>query len=87
MAWSTIRRATQGEKEKLEAAAVKFCIRHDIDRTPGSAVDAVEAEMEFRIYDDNDRRLKNSWLRIARRILGSRRAEGIRYDMIGYHVD
>jgi hypothetical protein len=101
MAWSTIRKATEEDWERLSAAARTFIERH-LDEFPYLKLDdpevqrdyvfALEGELDYRSSDAYDhemkcRRLGRLWRRCVRRALRDGNAEGIAYGYVGQSVD
>lgn len=91
MGWNVIRTATTGDKMDLEVAAMKFAKRHKITVEDSAglrypATKAVECEVEYKIYSENDKYLARLWHTVVARTLGHKRAEGIVCDAVGYHV-
>ena len=92
MAWSTIRKATEEDVEKLEQRARAFIARHglepDIDpNDPFCTRLAYELEGVLYYWKDSKPELLQYWKRIVKRALGDSRAEGIAYGYVGFHVD
>jgi len=90
MAWSTIRRATDADNERLDTAARRFCVRHGIDEHGERRPLDIEMELEYDRRDGHRRypaRLLSQWRRIVRRILDSPNAEGVAYGYVGFNVD
>ena len=92
MTWNTIRVATTGEVNVLEAKAVAFAERHDAD-LPGIGYDGV-SDLEGAIAPDRSddqvqaqtkSYLRKLWRRAVSRTLGSG-AEGIVGGYVGYHT-
>ena len=85
MVWSIIRRATEEDVKRLDAAQKRFEQRHGIDLDTiymdcsetgyggGRAVNYKEAKYLWRL-----------WLRVVRRALGEENAEGIAWGHVGY---
>ena len=87
MAWGTLRQATDEDYARLNDTAQRFAKRHGI-RVDESALNEVEWAVSE--HDDNahgKRRLRPLWRRCVRRALRDRRADGIAYGAVGYHVD
>lgn len=86
MGWNTIRKATNEDEQALQAAAERFCKRHNLE------FDAdMPAQTTIYYTLDNDRedekRLRHLWRAIVRRTLGNKSAEGIAYGYVGYSHD
>lgn len=82
MAWNTIRKATETDTNKLNAAAIRFCDTHCLNygETPYgeiSAQSAVESAIE------QDAALRKLWKRVVRRALNEPTADGIAYGYVG----
>lgn len=92
MAWSAIRKATDTDSERLEAAAQRFADRHGIDvLDDAGALFAVEMALTPGTgcsQDDEDRAryLMRLWRPIVRRALGCN-ADGIAYGYVGNHAE
>lgn len=97
MSWSTIRKATDEDRERLQAAAHRFIQRHaeefpyvDCDDPDVSEnyARALEDELESSGYEreERGRRLRPLWRRCVRRALRSPDAEGIAYGYVGQSV-
>lgn len=95
MAWATIRKATAGDLDALEARAKVFARRHEIDIDES---DNWARAVDFHVqhakthgvqssgwYPDGGR-LCRLWRRVVRRLFG-RNADGIAHGYVGYHVD
>ena len=85
MSWSTIRKATEEDRERLNRAAMRFCERHDCPYVYGSPVENVEAAIANDFYDGVY--LRKLWRACVRRALRSNDAEGIEYGYVGFHVE
>lgn len=92
MAWSTIRKATDTDIDRLQSAAVRFCRRHEIPfQNPQQATSEIDCllslgpecghEIEYKA-----KRLRPLWRRIVRRTLGNG-ADGIAYGYVGFSVE
>jgi len=100
MAWSTIRRATDEDNERLEAAARRFIARHETD-LPYVIMDGpnddVVNELDNQLYQlitdyhhplhGRALQLRRLWRKVVARTLGAPGAEGIAYGHVGFHVD
>lgn len=93
MAWSTIRKATETDVEKLEATAKRFAKRYGIEpleEISQTYTDAVESALMDGIYQNNQygewTKLVRLWHKCVERALGAG-AEGIAYNYVGFHVD
>lgn len=97
MAWSTIRKATDEDFERLQDAARRFIERHAEDfpyldcEDPDVAENcarALENELGSDAYEreERGRRLRPLWRRCIRRALRCSGAEGIAYGYVGREV-
>jgi hypothetical protein len=100
MAWSTIRKATEEDTERLQIAATRFLERHQ-DEMPYLKLDAEDLQdpvFTVTFHTDWDesmedaqriprRRLARLWTRCQRRALRHPHADGIAYGYVGQHVD
>jgi hypothetical protein len=94
MTWSTIRKATDEDYDKLEKRAKAFAKRHDLDIdedlysvTPDVVWDTLQYDVLHSPYPQDARRLLSLWKRIVRRALRHSWAEGIAYGYVGFRVD
>ena len=93
MAWSVIRKATQGDQERLGQRAMAFARRHSFPvESRDSAIQEVDWYVEPHSADDEGQRLERQylrrlWLAVVRRCLGHSWAEGIAYGTVGFVVD
>jgi len=95
MAWSTIRKATDEDYEKLEQRAEAFLKRHNLDidwyaQEGQSKAVALEDILNYDIehgIPSEARYLLGLWKRIVKRALGHHWAEGIAYGYVGFSVD
>ena len=95
MAWSTIRKATDEEYRRLEAAAARFGTRHPSSiycsdgLAPSITVAGIECWLE-RLADSPDRDnglyLRRLWRKAVRRALRHPATDGIDYGYVGYSV-
>jgi len=100
MAWSTIRKATAEDYEKLEKRAAAFIERHDL-RTMIEAPGYPEGEIVWALEDhlsyyadeannpspEHTRYLRQLWKRVVIRALRHPWADGISHGYVGYWVD
>lgn len=92
MAWSTIRKATTEDRERLNAAAERFIARHGLEQytnqfdgmSPWWAVDFMLHQTEAVGRDTPY--VRRLWRKALRRALRSPDADGIAYDYIGFYV-
>lgn len=91
MAWSTIRRATEADREAIREAAERFCARHGLHDAEMGAELTIDCALTPGRGDREGemlaRRLRPLWLRIVRRVFDSKAADGIAYGHVGYHVE
>ena len=87
MGWSTIRKATQEDKELLEQKAQEYCDRHKIVVDFDTALETITYHVNYGGYipDPNCLNIKRNWKRIVERLFG-KGAEGIAYGYIGFYV-
>lgn len=96
MAWSTIRKATEEDHQRLEKAALRFIRNHgnnsDYVENYSQALMAVD-DITQRHYDEwryenksEANRLRRLWKSAAARALRHPDAEGIAWDTVGFHV-
>lgn len=90
MAWGTIRKATEEDTQRLNAAAIRFIERHGIT---GLVYDDETAWSELGDYlagggwdDTGNTRTLGQWKRCIRRALREPSADGIAYGYVGYHA-
>ena len=94
MSWSVIRKATAEDTELLERCGAAFTVRHSIPVDEmTSALDAIEGHLSYLAsYGQSDhnreqgQRLSRLWLRVVRRALRSKAAEGIAHGYVGFTV-
>ena len=89
MSWNVIRTATETDREKYEAAAKRFCARHNLgtpDEYGGVSCYARIVEIETDEPSEKGKALKRLWKRCVRRALGPH-AEGIAWDAVGYSAN
>lgn len=97
MGWSTIRKATSEDTERLNAAAQRFVERHEL----GDDVKVVPDESSPLWYELSEYlevmgtdwpnwdipKLRRLWRQCVRRALREPNAEGIAYGYVGQHVN
>jgi hypothetical protein len=91
MSWSTIRKATDDDKQRLNDAEVAFCVRHGINYADIGAWLAIDCVLNpgscCSSYDlRRARQLAPLWRRIVHRALRCR-ADGIAYGYVGNHAE
>ena len=92
MPLSTIRQMTDEDQERMEAAAARFCERHNIRRYPeDSALQTVEYATTERPGESDleaiqRKRLVRLWLAAFRSAVRSKTADSYGYGYIGYNV-
>jgi len=85
MNWATIRKATDEDWTRLNAAALRFASRHGARYNAGHPVEDVEMTIASDFY--NGPYLHQLWRRCVKRALRSKDAEGIRYGYVGFSVE
>ena len=86
MTWSTIRKATKEDAQRLRERATAFCQRHDICDFMEDPVDAVEHLVNSGWdYRHDVPLLRKLWRAVVGRALG-KGATGIAYGYVGYSV-
>ena len=89
MAWSTIRKATEDEISKLNAAAERIARQFKFPSGDCIAWDMSYWKTGYASYDKRFQQAvaaQAAYRRAVRRILGGS-AEGISYGYVGYHVN
>jgi hypothetical protein len=89
MAWSTIRKATNEDCEKLETRAEAFAKRHGIERGEiVTAVTSVENHIAWASenYEPEGPYLNKLWRAVVKRALDHPWAEGIAWGYVGFYV-
>lgn len=93
MAWSITRKATDEDREKLEARAKAFVKRHNLsdDIYLDSWVEQVQGSISWLLQGDGDeldnldgKRLERLWKRIANRAIGD---DGIAHGYVGHDAE
>lgn len=94
MAWGTIRKATDGDKAKLQAVYDRFSKRHNLvaenldilhdDGTVGAGSYLLHCGYGKTIYPKEALRLRRYLRKNIKRAIGG---EGISYGYVGYHAD
>jgi hypothetical protein len=94
MGWSTLRKATAEDVSRLETAARRFAVRHEIrvDEVPGDSPATFSVEMamcdagkgEYPWYEGGPR-VARLWTACVRRALRNKHADGIAYGYVGHH--
>jgi len=79
ISWNIIRQADGIDRERLEAAAVRFARRHNLSLIDG---DTMWDTLGWVVYDDPY--LRKLWTACVRRALRDRRATGIAWGAVGY---
>lgn len=87
MAWNMIREITEDDHAVLNERAEAFSARHGVGMADPQDDPHAWRTLEHMIDMSQDDRLRRLWLGVFRRAVGSRRAEGVAYGYIGYHVD
>jgi len=95
MAWSTIRKATDEDYEKLQQRAEAFIKRHGLDidwyalegQSKASALEDILSYDVQHGIESEARYLPGLWKRIVKRALGHPWAEGIAYGYVGFSAD
>ncbi len=89
MSWSTIRRATIEDEERLNRAAVAFAERHDLRVWDADTAEATINNAITPNYDSDEiermecKRLGRYWLACVRRALREPTADGIARGYVG----
>ena len=88
MGWNIIRKATEFDEQALQAAAERFCKRHNLEfDNDMPAQTTIDYTLDHDREDENAKRLRPLWRAIVRRTLGRKSAEGIAYGYVGYSQD
>lgn len=88
MSWSVIRKATEEDVARLNAAAERFAERHNLRcGYLGEPVTAMDIRDALNPSEPGNRYLLNLWKACIRRALRHKWAEGIAYGCVGFHVD
>lgn len=91
MAWSTIRKATDEDIERLNTAGTRFVEKHGRTWDKGFLVSEEPRSVAQDLADDNDHPdhpyLRKLWRAAVRRALRCRYADGIAYGYVGSHVE